>query len=470
MTGGARRLRALLVAAVCVVAAAVVTTWLASREGEPSADRALSGGAGATIFDATADAFARSVPKLTRRERRAFAVGNSFFNRNWVTAPASADGRDGLGPTFNAQSCSSCHFKDGRGQPPKQARVPELGLLLRLSVARPGGEPGPVRRYGGQLQDRAILGVPAEGRIRITYSARRERYADGTPFELLAPTYDIADPAFGPLPKGVQISPRIAPPVFGVGLLEAVPERTILAHADPGDADRDGISGRANRVGDERSRGTALGRFGWKANVPSVEQQNAGAFQGDIGITSPIFPAQNCLRGQRACEAAPGGGEPGNPEIDERKLERITLYTRTLAVPARRNPDATSAGERTFERIGCSSCHLPELRTGASDLPALADQDIRPYTDLLLHDMGAGLADGRPDGLATGSEWRTSPLWGIGLTETVNGHTRFLHDGRARNLAEAILWHGGEAAPAMERYRELPRRERDELLAFLRSL
>ncbi len=367
------------------MAAAVLTTWLASRGDEPAANRALSGGAGATVFDATADAFARAVPGLSRADRRAFAVGNSFFNRNWVTAPASTTGRDGLGPIFNAQSCSSCHFKDGRAQPPTRTRVPELGLLLRLSVAGPGGSPQPVRFYGGQLQDRAILGVPAEGRIRITRRLVAGRYGDGTPYTLLSPSYAIVDRAFGPLPKDLQVSPRVAPGVFGVGLLEAVPERAILAHADPSDADRDGISGRANRVGDERSRGTALGRFGWKANVPSVEQQNAGAFQGDIGITSPIFPAENCLRGQRACEAAPAGGRP---EVDEHKLARVTLYTRTLAVPARRQVEATADGERTFEEIGCSSCHLPELRTGSSDVPALAHEDIRPYTDLLLHDMG----------------------------------------------------------------------------------
>jgi CxxC motif-containing protein (DUF1111 family) len=341
----------------------------------------------------------------------------------------------------------------------RAAAAAERCRARRLAAAR--------ALYGGQLQDRAILGVPAEGRIRISRRPIAGRYGDGTPYTLLSPSYAIVERAFGPLPRDLQVSPRVAPGVFGVGLLEAVPERAILAHADPSDADRDGISGRANRVGDERSRGTALGRFGWKANVPSVEQQNAGAFQGDIGITSPIFPAENCLRGQRACEAAPDGGRP---EVDEHKLERVTLYTRTLAVPARRRVEATAAGERTFAEIGCSSCHLPELRTGASDVPALAHEDIRPYTDLLLHDMGAGLADGRPDGLASGSEWRTAPLWGIGLVETVNRHTRFLHDGRARNLAEAILWHGGEGAPAMQRFRKLPPAKREQLLAFLRSL
>jgi CxxC motif-containing protein (DUF1111 family) len=463
-----RKIVATAAVALCLIGAALLT-YLGASAGGTSADRRLSGGAEATVSDTSANAFASPVPKQSHADRRAFVVGNSFFNRNWVTAPASTSGRDGLGPTFNAMSCSSCHLKDGRGQPPTRASVPELGLLLRLSVDGPDGSQQPVPRYGGQLQDRAINGVPAEGSIRITHTPLRGRYADGTPYELAAPHYAIADRAYGPLPSDVRMSPRVAPSVFGVGLLEAVPERTIVARSDPGDADGDGVSGRVNRVGSERSGGTALGRFGWKANVPTVEQQNAGAFNGDIGITSPIFPAENCSGGQKACRAATDGGEP---EIDQRKLDRVTRYVRTLAVPARRRVGAsdTSAGERTFSAIGCSACHLPELRTASSDVPALADQDIRPYTDLLLHDMGPALADDRPDGLASGSEWRTAPLWGIGLVKTVNKHTRFLHDGRARNVEEAILWHGGEAQAAADRFRKLPRSEREQLIAFLESL
>lgn len=455
--------RAVLGLVACALVAAAA--GCGGSGAESAADRAKSGGDG-TVDDATGFAFALALKTLPDRDRRAFAVGNSFFNRNWVRAPASTTARDGLGPTFNAQSCSSCHLHDGRGRPPADARDPERGLLLRLSVGDP---PQPVRLYGSQLQDRAIAGVPAEGRIEITRTPRRGRYGDGTPFELLAPRYAVADRAFGPLPRDVQISPRVAPGVFGVGLLEAVPERTILGHADPADGDGDGISGRPNRVADARTRTTALGRFGWKANVPTVEQQTASAFNGDIGVTSPIFTEEDCPPGQRACARAKTGGRP---EVDARKLARVTFYTRTLAVPARRRVGAraTDAGERHFERLGCDTCHLPELRTGDSDVAGLSHQLIRPYTDLLLHDMGPALADGRPDGLASGSEWRTPPLWGIGLVSVVNDHTRFLHDGRARDLAEAILWHGGEAHPARERFRKLPARERRELVAFLESL
>ena len=297
---GEGRIRGLSVRGDEIVAARLrsLAAALSSRRGWPAAtseragNPALSGGAGATVFDTTADAFARPVPGLSRADARAFAVGNSFFNRNWVTAPASTTGRDGLGPTFNAQSCSSCHFKDGRAQPPAGGRVPELGLLLRLSVAR-------ARRLAAA---RALLRRPAAGPRDPRRAGRRAHPHHPPPARralrrrhpVHAARAALRDrrPRVRPLPKGLQISPRVAPGVFGVGLLEAVPERTILGHADPADADRDGISGRANRVGDARSRGTALGRFGWKANVPSVEQQNAGAFQGDIGITSPIFPTR----------------------------------------------------------------------------------------------------------------------------------------------------------------------------------
>ena len=465
------RRRHRLTVLACALAAAgaigLAAAGCGGGAGDGGDDRALSGGAG-TVDDASGTAFALALKTLATKDRRAFQVGNSFFNRNWVRAPASATGRDGLGPTFNAQSCSSCHFHDGRGRQPRSARDPERGLLLRLSVGDP---PRPVRLYGGQLQDRAIAGVPAEGRIRIALRERHGTYADGTSFTLLAPRYSIADGAYGPLPRGAQISPRVAPAVFGVGLLEAVPEATVASRADPGDRDRDGISGRANRVPGERGSGgpRALGRFGWKANVATVEQQNAGAFAGDIGITSPIFRDENCPPGQRSCARAHDGGRP---EIDARKLARVTFYTRTLAVPARRDvgADATDAGEKVFRSLGCGSCHLSSLQTGDSDVAGLRDQLIHPYTDLLLHDMGPDLADGRPDGLATGSEWRTAPLWGIGLVSIVNRHTRLLHDGRARGLEEAILWHGGEARASRERFRRLPARQRRELVAFLESL
>ena len=422
-----------------------------------------------TAFSAGSNAFELSARNLTNEERRRFEVGDSFFTQNWVTAPASTEARDGLGPTFNAQSCSSCHTRDGRAKPPEHDGDPERGLLLRLSVPGPDG-PVVEPQYGDQLQDRAINGVRPEGRIGITYETIHGSYPDGTPYSLQKPVYVITEPAFGPLAPNVMISPRIAQAVVGMGLLEAIPEERILALADPEDADGDGISGRMNMVRDIRSGEVVPGRFGWKANQPSVEQQAAGAFHGDIGITTTLFPDENCPEGQTACGLAPDGG---SPEAPDDRLQKVAFYVQTLAVPAMRNVDnpVVHQGAGLFVDVGCSSCHTPRHTTdSAHPLTPLHGQTIYPYTDLLIHDMGEGLADGRPDGLASGSEWRTPPLWGIGLVPVVSGHTRFLHDGRARSLEEAILWHGGEGQASRDRFMHLSLEDRMALLKFLESI
>ena len=426
-------------------------------------------GGDTTAFAEGKSAFELSARNLNTPLRRAFEVGDSFFEQNWVTAPASTTARDGLGPTLNALSCSSCHSHDGRGRPPENAEDPERGLLLRLSI--PGSD-GPVNdpTYGDQLQDRSILGVPPEGRIVIEYREERHTYPDGTEYSLRSPVYSIEDPAFGPLHPEIMISPRIAPANIGMGLLEAIPEDVVLALEDPDDADNDGISGRANYVWDIRNAKLSLGRFGWKANQPTVEQQVAGAFLGDIGITSSLLPEQNCPEAQSACARAPNGGEP---ELTEDRLEKVTIYSQTLAVPAMRNTEdeEVKRGARLFVQSQCSACHTPRYETGDDHpLEPLRGQVIYPYTDLLLHDMGEGLADNRPDGLATGTEWRTPPLWGIGLVETVSGHTFFMHDGRARNLEEAILWHDGEARNSRDKFMGLTLEERNALIKFLGSL
>ena len=426
-------------------------------------------GGDTTAFSAGGNAFELSARNLTNDLRRIFEVGDSFFNQNWVAAPSSTESRDGLGPTHNALSCSSCHSHDGRGKPPDYPGDPERGLLLRLSI--PGSD-GPTEEptYGGQLQDRSILGVPIEGRIVVIYEEVRGQYPDGTKYNLRKPVYSIEDLAFGPLHPEVQISPRIAPATIGMGLLEAIPEAHLLTLADPDDANGDGISGRPNYVWDLRRGELVLGRFGWKANQPTVEQQAAGAFLGDIGVTSSLFTDENCPPSQEECGQAPNGGDP---EIPDSRLEKVTLYIQTLAVPAMRNTEdkEVQQGARVFVQSQCSMCHTPRHETGDTHpLAPLRNQVIFPYTDLLLHDMGAGLADNRPDGQASGTEWRTAPLWGIGLVETVNGHTMFLHDGRARSIEEAILWHGGEAEEARQFFLGLTMEEREALIRFLESL
>lgn len=431
----------------------------------------LAGG-DTTVFETGNQAFSLAARNLKGARRDDFFVGNAFFKRNWVTAPASTTGLDGLGPTFNATACAACHFMDGRGAPPQEPDDAFLGLLVRLSVPGQDAHGGPLDEpsYGGQFNHHAILGVPAEGGTHVTYEEVAGQFADGTPYSLRKPTYTFTELAFGPLAADVMISPRTANAMIGLGLLEAVDEATLLAYADEDDTDGDGISGRPNRVWDPKAQAVALGRFGWKANQPGIEQQVAGAFQGDIGITSPLHPTQNCPAVQTDCAAAVSGGEP---ELDQETVDQVTYYSRLLAVPARRDFKAADVlrGKQLFDAAGCARCHVPKHVTGdVPGLPELSQQTIFPFTDLLLHDMGDELADGRPDFLATGTEWRTPPLWGLGLVRVVNGHTNYLHDGRARDTSEAILWHGGEAAASRDAYRAMDKDDRAALIRFVESL
>jgi CxxC motif-containing protein (DUF1111 family) len=436
----------------------------------PEPGEELSGGENGTVFDVGRESYSHPLAGLDTADERAFFRGKAVFRDTWVTAPSSTRTRDGLGPLFHARSCFACHVRDGRGRPPI-GDEPLVSMLFRLSVPGAGehGEPLPEPVYGGQLQPFALPGLDADGDVRIEYQDVAGSYGDGTPYTLRRPVYTASDMRHGAMREDVLLSPRVAPSMIGLGLLEAVPEAELLALADPDDADGDGISGRPNYVWDVERELAALGRFGWKANQPSLRQQTAGAFNGDIGITSRLFPVDDCTSTQAACAGAVSGGEP---ELIDTFLDDVTFYGRTLAVPGRRDWDDPEvlAGKAVFEELGCAACHTPVLSTGASDLAALAEQTIRPYTDLLLHDMGEDLADGRPDFQASGSEWRTPPLWGIGLLATINEHTFLLHDGRARDLAEAILWHGGEAEPARELFRTLPASERARLIAFLESL
>ncbi len=434
-------------------------------------NRELLGGP-TTIYNTTENAFTFPAPGLAREPRLFFFVGDSFFNQNWVTAPSSTTARDGLGPLFNSRSCAGCHFKDGRGRAPEFDGEAPTGYLVRLKMPERSlngaylGEP----IYGGQFQNRALEGVPAEGDILIEYEEVRGSFADGTPYSLRQPTVYLENLAYGEMHPEVTYSPRVANQIIGLGLLEAVPEMTLLELSDPSDSDDDGVSGRPNRVWDFYNNRRAIGRFGWKANQPHLLQQAASAFNGDIGISTGLFPSQNCATAQADCLDTIHGGDP---EISDDDLLKVVLYTRTLAVPAQRDADDPQVirGAEVFREAQCNSCHVETLTTGIHpEVPALSNVTFHPYTDLLLHDMGEGLADNSPDYEATGIEWRTPPLWGIGLFETVNGHTNYLHDGRARNLSEAILWHGGEAETSLDAYLKMPLVDRQALLTFLRSL
>ena len=454
---------------------------------KPEQFELMQGGAGTSRKDVNRDSFSQSSANITFEEEGIFKLGNAIFRKNWVSSPSSTQASDGLGPLFNERACQNCHLKDGRGRPP-EGDGGTTSMFLRL--ARQAGTveekalladrkvlnfPDPV--YGTQLQELAVPGLRGEGRMRVEYQEQQVTLGDGSVVSLRKPRYSIDNPAYGPLDPGTTLSPRMTPPMIGLGLIEQIAPADILAHADPEDRDGDGISGRPNIVRDAITGELTLGRFGWKAQTPSIRQQSADAFSGDIGISTPEVPRHwgDCTEMQKDCLAMPNGVQErlGPVEAPPPVMDLVTFYSRNLAVPARRDLDKPEvlAGKKLFYDMGCTSCHTPKFvtRRGTPN-KAQAFQLIWPYSDFLLHDMGEGLADGQQVGDATGNDWRTPPLWGIGLTETVNGNTFFLHDGRARNLTEAILWHGGEARQARDRFAAAKAVDRDALIKFLESL
>jgi CxxC motif-containing protein (DUF1111 family) len=428
----------------------------------PTVDPAeMYSGGTTTSFIFSSQAFSNPAANLSMSTLEEHLEGDLNFEQNFVKAPAPVN--SGLGPFFNNVSCINCHIADGRGRPPLGSEALET-MLIRISVEGTGtnGGPNPVPGFGGQLQDKSIFGYEPEGNVIISYTEISGNFPDGTPYSLRKPNYQLV----GQVPSSVNVSPRVAPFIFGLGLLEAISETDIMVNADEFDSDGDGISGKPNYVYDDRDQSTKLGRFGWKANQPNLYQQSAAAYVNDIGVTNPLYQLENC-HANAVCDSL-----SDDPEINDEILESVELYVQTLAVPGRRNFDNADviAGKELFISIGCGSCHTPEFTTGSHTVSELSSQRIFPYTDLLLHDMGDELADNRTDFRADVKEWRTPPLWGIGLVSVVNGHTNFLHDGRARNFEEAILWHSGEAEHSKEKFKNLKARERNQLLNFLNSL
>ena len=430
--------------------------------------KALSGGS-ATVFDDSREAFSQASPVMDQDNLATFIQGRNLFRQSWVVAPAN-DRAAGLGSLYNRISCIACHAKNGRGGAPDGPDGTMQAMLLRLSIpgTNPLGGPKPHPAYGDQLNERGVPGVPGEGIGYLIYDEHIETLADGTTVTLRKPNVHFKEMAYGTLGADVMVSPRVGPVVYGLGLLEAISDDTILAMARQ--AKPDGIAGRVNIVWDAMAQKEAIGRFGMKANVATLTEQIANAFHGDLGITSPLMPKENCSKVQTACQQAPSGGDP---ELTRAELYATVFYQRMLAVPARRdvNDKQVIQGKRLFVQARCIACHAAPLRTRPdAALPALSNQLILPYTDLLLHDMGPGLADGRSDYLANGREWRTPPLWGIGLTHKVNPDAGYLHDGRARTLLEAIMWHGGEGSYSKEAVRKMTTEDRTALLRFLESL
>ena len=447
---------------VVIVAAGCQNIGLGGYDSGPAAP----GGDG-TVNNYGPGAFSQPAANLDASEGARFRIGDAFFTQPWSAAPGSDADRDGLGPTYLSTSCAACHPADGVASAPGPGAGAGVPILRfsdgALHEARPDA-------YNVQVQTRAVAGVDAEAQIDLAWKEVDGRYPDGMPFSLREPVISVRGWSIEGVPApstatGVRMGPRL----IGLGLLEAIPSGAIRAGADPEDLDGDGVSGVASMVDSPTLGPNVLGRFGLKANVATVEDQTAIAYLLDLGITSPIHARENCPAPQASCVASPTGGEP---EISAERFGDVVFYARTLAVPGR--PSAADAsvleGRSIFDDLGCSACHTPSWTTGPDDIGALADQSIHPYTDLLLHDMGEGLSDGRSDGMASPNEWRTSPLWGVGLVRTVNDEAGFLHDGRARSIEEAILWHGGEAGRSRDAFVGLSAANRDLVLVFLKSL
>ena len=448
----------------------------------------MSAGATTSLAPTNANAFSHSSANLDFEGELNFKLGNGLFRKVWISSPSSTQASDGLGPLYNAPSCQQCHLKDGRGHPPESPDDLATSMLIRLAVpARSDSENRALETkemlrildpvYGGQLQDFAVAGLDAEGKILIEYVEKEIVLNGGEKVQLRYPSYSIVDLAYGPMDTEVTLSPRIAQPMIGLGLIETIHPDDIIAQEDPDDANGDGISGRINWLRNVATADPIIGRFGWKASTPTVITQAADAFNGDMGISTPLFKNSygDCTESQGQCLKAPTGVQIklGDTEAPDPVLELVDFYARNLAVPARRNVNdpETLHGKEVFYQAGCASCHTPKYVTRRdAEQPEHRFQLIWPYTDLLLHDMGEGLADHQTVGNANGREWRTPPLWGIGLTEKVNGHTYFLHDGRARNLLEAIIWHGGEAQASRNFVVGLAPTDRKALLQFLDSL
>lgn len=461
----------------------------------------LSGGE-ASIKKTQSDAFSEHSNNMTSTESiKTFNIGDDFFNNPWVEGSASTSSRDGLGGLFNNNACQDCHIRDGRGHAPVDENDKDFdSILFRTAKSNISYEAQdkilqslqanvPDSYFGGQLQQHGITGVSPEVNLGVSYHTKTVSFADGTAYNLRVPTWKISSYSEqNNFEEDTVFSARVAPPMIGLGLLQLISESDIIKQEDINDADGDGISGKANYVWSVANQTVALGRFGWKAGQPSLLEQSAGAFVNDMGLTNRLHKNETCTATQQACLDAPNGnGDSVNSydfEVSDPVMDAIAFYSAHLAVPERRDAysEQVKQGKALFMQAGCQSCHTESYTTMIDlDKPELSEQVIFPYTDMLLHDMGSDLADFTQENepassdmlyefLATATEWRTPPLWGLGLTKVVDPQATFLHDGRAETIMEAILWHGGEAEEAKQKVLQFSRAERESLLAFLNDL
>ncbi|WP_404531228.1 di-heme oxidoredictase family protein [Massilia sp. TN1-12] len=454
----------------------------------------LSGGTTSVSYNYSDNSlfmFQQPVNNVGMQDIQRFVEGRRVFHANFTTGAHNEPGNDPYLPVanlqgghFNQSSCFACHTNNGRSPAPIALNQKLDSMAVRAAVLDANGNQVPHPQYGTAIQ---MNGSSGGGKanwgtgVRVGgFDSQTVKLADGTAVELRKPKLAFE----GPVPQIASL--RAAQPMIGMGLLEAVPEADILARVRT-TADADGVKGTANFVFDPESGAVRLGRFGWKASKATLRHQSAESLLQEMGVTSSIYPNRACLNGPTAC--ASGGAQAGISEAD---LQRISQYLALVAVPAQRSlasgfpkgvapmdehrvdPTQVAAGAKLFDGMRCTACHTAEMKTGNGHLFAeLRNQTIHPYTDLLVHDMGDGLADKFAEGQAKGNMWRTAPLWGIGYTDKVMGNSAnvgYLHDGRARNLTEAVMWHGGEATTSRNRFAGLSKTDRDALLAFLRSL
>lgn len=482
-----------LVFTLCMVVACDHKINLPSKS--ESEDRSLPGGKTTVRLNAT-NLMIRPAANMPVEEKPMFYAGKALANQPWVKAPTATTARDGLGPIYNARSCLACHKNGGRGKVPNDESEVLFSALVRLSL--PGHDKIlgviPEPNYGDQIQPQSIAlkhqlrglantntlednEVQAEAKPFIQWQYQNFVYPDGQTVQLRKPDIYLKEATNGNFHPKTLKSLRVAQPLLGVGLLEAISQSSIDDLADPLDLNNDGISGKTNQVWDFKKKKTVAGRFGLKATRADLYNFTAAAFANDIGITNSLFPNQPCRPTQTLCNQSAHGNDKQSDgkqavELPDSLLQLTTDFVANIGIVASRNvrKEGVIKGQEIFYKTGCQSCHQPSFKTGESSYPHLSSQTIWPFSDLLLHDMGEGLSDGRPDYLATGREWRTAPLWGVGLAEKINGNQNYLHDGRALTIEQAILWHGGEAKRVRKNFVQLKSKLRNQLVEFVKSL
>ncbi len=450
-----------------------ITVYAENSEPNNTLERINSGGQ-LTVQGDHSRVLLSNIETLTDEQNSKRRRGHAFFNTLFISGESEVPKREGLGPLFNGASCEVCHNRLGRGRMPLLSDTQPSSLVFQLSSLshrKQWQDFHPV--YGKNFNPFATPNVPDEGRIKISHTVIKGQYVDGSSWQLLKPEYQFIQLNYGPFEHDSIIktafSPRLGQSLIGMGLLEAISDEAILKNEDPNDLDQDGISGRAHRI--QKNDTSVIGRFGWKATQAKLINQITDALSNEQGIKTRYQPHHNCTSFQQKCIESDALSNA--IELIDEDLTSLVFFTQTIPVPERRNSDHFDViqGQRIFNSISCQKCHVDHYITSyIEDMPVLSEQAIYPYTDLLLHDMGEALSDNRPVGNASAREWRTPPLWGIGLNNIISGDESYLHDGRAKTLEQAILWHGGEAETAKNKFTSLTKTQRDQLIAFLKSL